>query len=184
LDAESQTSLSESATGHWLRLGLRYTSNPGHKTNQLLERISVQARQFLQFVRCASLAVCSAIAIPSSFANCGDDTGEQSANLRSSPASIQALAEPEIQGKTNDEVQAAIIRRLGPAPRDVGSGLSIQQWDVGSGVLTYSQGLADFQANGRTVWLTQTVKKSQGITWRAWGDLNARPLVPENTQRL
>jgi hypothetical protein len=109
-------------------------------------------------VRCAILAMCLAVLIPLCFANC-DKTGEQAANLalEHSPTSIQRLAK-ELQGKKGDEVATAIIKQFGPAARDVGSGVSIQQWDVESGVLTYSLGLASFRANrGKVVWLTATV---------------------------
>ena len=52
-------------------------------------------------------------------------------------------------------------QQFGPAARDVGSGLSIHQWDVESGVLTYSGGLASFQTKGgKSVWLTATVNKA------------------------
>jgi hypothetical protein len=113
------------------------------------------------FVRCSVLALCSSIAVPMCFADCGK-TSELPANsaLTNSPISIQRLAK-ELQGKKGDEVEAAIIKQFGPAARDVGSGVSIQQWDVESGVLTYSLGLASFRANGgKVVWLTATVNKA------------------------
>jgi hypothetical protein len=97
--------------------------------------------------------------------NCGR-TNEQSAGLalRSSPASIQTLAE-EIRDKFGDEAETAIVRHFG-AGRDVGSGLRILQWDVGAGVLTFSGGLASFQMNGgRVLWLTATSNKAlQAVT--------------------
>ena len=106
------------------------------------------------FVRCVFLVACSTIVIGSCYANCGD-SANLAANLRSSPASIQNLVK-EIQGKTGPEVRAAIVKRFGPAARNLGSGVSIEQWDVESGVLTYSLGLASFQRNGTRVWVTQT----------------------------
>jgi hypothetical protein len=63
----------------------------------------------------------------------------------------------EIRDKSGDEVEAAIVKQFGPAARDVGSGVSIMQWDVSTGVLTYSGGLARFSVSGgKSVWLTAT----------------------------
>jgi hypothetical protein len=121
----------------------------------------VTAEHFVPCVRCAILAMFFGIAIPPCFADCGK-TGELAANLSfaHSPTSIQRLAE-ELQGKKGNEVATAIIKQFGPAARDVGSGVSIQQWDVESGVLTYSLGLASFRTNdGKVVWLTATVNKA------------------------
>jgi hypothetical protein len=69
-------------------------------------------------------------------------TNEQSVNLalKSAPASIQTLAQ-EIRDKSGDEVEATIVKYLGPG-RDVGSGLRILQWDVGKGVVVLNGGLA------------------------------------------
>lgn len=122
--------------------------------------------QFFGLIRCALLTVCSAIAIPSCFAKC-DNSANLAASLRDSPASIQSLVK-ETEGKTGNEVRAAIIKRFGLAARDLGSGVSIEQWDVESGVLTYSLGLASFQRNGRKLWVTQTANK-------------AMPTLTENT---
>jgi hypothetical protein len=80
--------------------------------------------------------------------------------LRDFPSSIQSLAE-EIRDKSGGEVEAAIVKHFGPAARDVGSGVSIKQWDVGTGVLTYSGGLASFSLRkGKSVWLTTTNNKA------------------------
>jgi hypothetical protein len=49
---------------------------------------------------------------------------------------IDALTS-EIQGLEPAEVRAAIVRRFGSPARDIGSGLSIEQWDVAGGVLTF-----------------------------------------------
>jgi hypothetical protein len=66
----------------------------------------------------------------------------------------------EIRDKSGDEVEAAIVKQFGPG-KDVGSGLRILQWDVGTGVLTLNGGLASFQMNGRRVlWLTVTSNKA------------------------
>jgi len=121
----------------------------------------VRARRYIPFVRCAILAMCASFAIPLCFADCGK-TSELTTNLAlaDSPTSIQRLAK-ELQGKRGGEVATAIIKQFGSAARDVGSGVSIQQWDVESGVLTYSGGLASFRANGgNVVWLTATVNKA------------------------
>jgi hypothetical protein len=120
----------------------------------------VRTGQFSLFARCCVLIACCGAVVPSCFANC-DGTYEQSASfaLRNSPASIQALAK-EIRDKSGDEVEAAIVKRFGPG-QDVGSGLRILQWHVGTGVLTLSGGLAGFQVNGgRGVWLTVTSNKA------------------------
>lgn len=95
-----------------------------------------------RFVRYASLAVCCAIPIPACFAN-SDATSQQSMNsaLSDSPSSIQDLGK-EIRDKSGSEVEAAIVNHFGAAARDIGSGASINQWDVGTGVLTYSGGRA------------------------------------------
>jgi hypothetical protein len=119
----------------------------------------VRTRQFSLFARCCVLIACCGAAVPSCIANC-DGTNEQSVSiaLRNSPASIQALAN-EIRDKSGDEVEAAIVKHYGPG-RDVGSGLRILQWDVGTGVLWLSGGLANFQMKGGTgVWLTLTSNK-------------------------
>jgi hypothetical protein len=67
----------------------------------------------------------------------------------------------ESRDKSGDEVEAAIVEHFGPG-QGVGSGLRILQWDVGTGVLTLSGGLARFQMNsGRVLWLTVTSNKAQ-----------------------
>ena len=116
------------------------------------------------FVRYASLAVCCAIPTPACFANC-DGTSQQSMNsaLRDSPSSIQDLAK-EIRDKLGSEVEAAIVNHFGAAARDIGSGVSIKQWDVGTGVLTYSGGRVRFSVSGgKSVWLTVTNSKALPI---------------------
>lgn len=121
----------------------------------------MRAKQFILLVRCSILTVFPSIAIPLCDADCGK-TGDLAANsgLPHSPTSIQKLAK-ELQGKKGDEVANAIIKQFGPAARDVGSGVSIQQWDVESGVLTYSLGLARFRPKGgKVVWLTATINKA------------------------
>ena len=56
------------------------------------------------FVRYAILAMCSAVAIPLCFANCGKAAeAATSLALRRSPQSIQRLAK-ELQGKKGEEV--------------------------------------------------------------------------------
>jgi hypothetical protein len=112
-------------------------------------------------VRCLVLSMCLAVAIPLCFANCGEGTeASRSLALGRSLKSIQKLAK-ELQGKKGDEVATDIVKQFGPAARDVGSGISIQQWDAESGVLTYSGGLASFRTKGgKSVWLTATVNKA------------------------
>lgn len=60
----------------------------------------------------------------------------QAPDISNAPKAIQELS-ASIQGKRPDEVRAAIIERLGPAQRDVGSGYRIEQWDTADGVLTF-----------------------------------------------
>jgi hypothetical protein len=120
----------------------------------------VRTGQFSLFARCCVFIACCGVAVPSCFASC-DGTNEQSVSfaLMSSPSSIQALAK-EIRDKSGDEVEAAIVKHFGPG-KDVGSGLRILQWDVGTGVLTLSGGLASFQMKGgRVLWLTVTSNKA------------------------
>jgi hypothetical protein len=73
------------------------------------------------------------------------------------PQVIQDLA-AEIQGKTRDQVRRIVGERFGPAARDLGSGVSIEQWDIESGVLTFHmlRGPTFRPANGREIWLMQT----------------------------
>ena len=52
------------------------------------------------------------------------------------PAPITEL-KANIQGKNPDEVLAIIQARFGGETRNIGSGLSIPQWDVAGGVLTF-----------------------------------------------
>jgi len=61
-------------------------------------------------------------------------------DIADAPKAIQELA-AAIQGKSPAEVRAAIIARFGPAQRDIGSGLSIEQWDTSQGVLTLNAGM-------------------------------------------
>jgi len=120
----------------------------------------VRTGHFTLFARCCVLIVCCGAAVPSCSANC-DSTNEQSVSfdLRSSPVSIQALAK-EVRDKAGDEVEAAIVKLFGPG-QDVGSGVRILQWHVGTGVLTLSRGLASFQMNGGNVlWLTVSSNKA------------------------
>lgn len=119
-----------------------------------------RSRQVIAFTRFATLIVSTCISIPLCFADCEQTSkAAESLSFRNLPASVQKLGE-EIRDKKGDEVSTAIAKRFGPPARDVGSGVSIQQWDVESGVLTYSLGLVSFLAKGRKVWLTQTVNKA------------------------
>jgi hypothetical protein len=119
----------------------------------------VRAKEFVLLFRCAILAMCSSIAVPLCFADCAEKSAAN-LTLAHSPTSIQMLAK-EIQGKKEDEVSAAIVKRFGPASRNIGSGIISPQWDVESGVLDYRSGLVSFRANGgKVVWLTATINKA------------------------
>jgi hypothetical protein len=136
----------------------------------------MKTAHLLRFVRYGSFAVCCVTPILSCSANC-DGTSQRSMNsaLRSSPSSIQSLAE-EIQDKSGDEAEAVIVKHFGQAARDVGSGVSIKQWDVGTGVLTYSGGLARFSVSrGKTVWLTVTNNRALPILTASGFEMSTPP---------
>ncbi len=42
-----------------------------------------------------------------------------------------------LQGKSPDDIHTAIVDRVGPPTRHVGSGLRIDQWEIVGGVLTF-----------------------------------------------
>jgi len=82
----------------------------------------------------------------------------QAPGISGAPAAIRELS-VVIQGKRLGEVRAAIIQRLGPAQRDVGSGLRIEQWDTSGGVLTFHPGTGPSffdQKSGATFHLMRT----------------------------
>jgi len=69
---------------------------------------------------------------------------------------IDSLAR-EVQGKKPDEVRALIVGRLGQPTRDIGSGISIDQWDVAGGQLTFHPGTGPtFKKDGKIRWLIRT----------------------------
>jgi hypothetical protein len=120
----------------------------------------VRTAQFSLLARCCMLLAFCGTVTPLCFADCVD-TNEQSVSLalKNAPASIQALAK-DIRDKSGDEVEATIVKHLGPG-RDVGSGLRILKWDVGNGVVVLNGGLANFQTNdGMGLWLTATSSKA------------------------
>lgn len=61
----------------------------------------------------------------------------QAADIADAPKMVRELA-ISIQGKSPEEVRSVIVKQLGPAKRDVGSGLRIEQWDTSDGVLTFN----------------------------------------------
>jgi hypothetical protein len=63
-----------------------------------------------------------------------------------------------LQGKSPEDVRKTIIDHFGPAQRDVGSGLRIEQWDVFDGVLTFNPAVGpQFTPKGqRTIHLITT----------------------------
>jgi hypothetical protein len=63
-------------------------------------------------------------------------TRAQAPKLSDAPKPIRELS-ASIQGKRPDDVRTAIIERLGPPQRDIGSGYRIEQWDTSGGVLTF-----------------------------------------------
>ena len=70
-------------------------------------------------------------------------TGNTSATERkdctrafSAPETIRELS-TRLQGKTSHDVRATIIEQFGPADRETGSGLRIEEWDTADGVLQF-----------------------------------------------
>ena len=63
-----------------------------------------------------------------------------------------------MQGKTSEEVLALIEKTFGPPVRNVGSGLSIPQWDFDGGVLTFHPlcGPTFAPKSGGRIWLINT----------------------------
>jgi hypothetical protein len=76
-------------------------------------------------------------------------TKAQAPDISKAPKAIQELA-ASIQGKSSDEVRTVIIERFGPAQRDVGSGVRIEQWDIAGGVLTFHPGTGPFFSDAKT----------------------------------
>ncbi len=73
----------------------------------------------------------------------------QAPDISDAPKAVQDLA-TEIRGKSSDETRAAVIARLGPAKRNVGSGFRIEQWDLPGGVLTFHPGTGPTFAEKKT----------------------------------
>lgn len=73
------------------------------------------------------------------------------------PEPIRKLA-AGIQGKPSPEVREEIITRYGPAQRDIGSGLRIEQWDLADGMLTFHPivGPSFKDKAGKLFWLMRT----------------------------
>jgi hypothetical protein len=62
-----------------------------------------------------------------------------------------------IAGKLPDEVRALIIGRFGPPAHTFGSGVRIETWDVGGGVLIFHPASGpSFDEGGQRVWLMRT----------------------------
>lgn len=119
----------------------------------------MRTAQFSLLARCCMLLAFCGTVIPLCFADCVGTNGQSSLALKNAPASIQTLAQ-EIRDKSGDEVEATIVKYLGPG-RDVGSGLRILQWDVGKGAVVLNGGLANFQTDGgKVLWLTATSSKA------------------------
>jgi len=71
---------------------------------------------------------------------CVGESPRSAANRRAAssqlPPQIEEL-KSLFPGRSPDEIRRVIVGRFGPAPRDVGSGYQIEEWDVGDGVLTF-----------------------------------------------
>lgn len=87
----------------------------------------------------------------------------QAPKISDAPIFIRELA-TKIQGKQPAEIRAAIIKALGAAQRDIGSGFIIEQWDTPEGVLTFhpTTGPTFFESktkkNFHLLWTTNPVR--------------------------
>lgn len=82
----------------------------------------------------------------------------QPSDLAEPPKAIQELA-ARIQGKSAGEVRAAIIERFGNTPRNVGSGVRIEVWQLPEGVLRFHPDVGPTFLNSNTkqkFWLLRT----------------------------
>jgi hypothetical protein len=78
------------------------------------------------------------------------------------PKVVQEIA-TQIQNKNMDEIRAIIVNKLGLPKRDIGSGISIDQWDVPDGVLTLHPMRGPTFVNSKTkktVWLIRTTNSA------------------------
>jgi hypothetical protein len=71
---------------------------------------------------------------------------------------IERVAGKLKEAKTFEEARATIVEQFGTADRDIGSGVSIEQWDLDGGVLTLHllSGPTFSLIGGDTVWLVET----------------------------
>lgn len=78
-------------------------------------------------------------------------------DVSEAPARIQRLAR-EIVSMRGEEVRDVIVREFGPARRDIGSGVRIEQWDTDAGVLTFhpATGPTFVPNGGKIIWLMAT----------------------------
>jgi hypothetical protein len=79
-------------------------------------------------------------------------------SISDAPKTIQELA-TSFEGRSSNDVRAAIIKRLGVAQRHVGSGYSIEEWDVAEGVITFHPAAGPTFFDPRTnthLWLLRT----------------------------
>ena len=72
--------------------------------------------------------------------------------------SLQTVTDLVLEGKSSKEVRDLVVRTFGPPDRDIGSGLSIVQWDFEEGVLTCHPGTGPVfdHKSGERTWLIQT----------------------------
>lgn len=78
------------------------------------------------------------------------------------PEPILSLA-TQFRGKSPDEVRDLISKRFGPYHRDTGSGLSIPQWDVFGGVLTFHPHTGPFFYDQRTKKVTGLIPTHNAV---------------------
>jgi hypothetical protein len=106
-----------------------------------------------EFALVMAMRICTVIILVAASNSVGQPTANVVEVLGDSsplPPSVQHV-KSLIQGKEREEVRKIIIQQLGPANRDVGSGIHIWQWDVAGGVLTFNQTAGPtFEAKGQS----------------------------------
>jgi hypothetical protein len=96
---------------------------------RVVERHTMRTSTLISFVA-------AAILLNSCVRQSPPDAAEARGGSAQLPPPVQQLKEL-LQGKSPDEIRKLMIERFGSAPRDVGSGVRIEQWDVADGVLTF-----------------------------------------------
>ena len=85
-----------------------------------------------------------------------------------------------IQNKKPNTVRSIIIDRFGPAKRDVGSGVRIEQWNVADGVLTYHP-ITGVTFNSHNE-ITRLIKTTNIVIHNLFGSYEMTTLPDRNNQ--